>query len=530
MSTLEERESTQHHARVLLEEPIWRAGDEREQDARSVSCKLMRFREFPLLARLIDRLIRTRPDDSWLRKLQTQSLIETGQMTAAIDVARACLSKLSSDSVEWSELHGLLGRAFKQIAVDVANSSTDDLLRALRESAKAYAIPYLRNRTSWHAINLVATISYIKRLDPGARVDFDPATLAQEVIDTQGRNPNADRWTAVTLAEAHLAREEFDEAERWLKAFLLDENVQAFEVGSALRQFSELWGFSKSPQPRVRTMIECMRIRLLQLEGGQLRVDPGHVMQQRQRGTPKELRLQAILGEDGPRSYKWWQTGLERARSVAAIYAGGDQRIGTGFVVDAAPFGLGGTGERLLLTNYHVLNSTGAGGALRPEDAHVVFEAISTTRRFSIDAILWESPVDRHDACVVRLKDPLDKKIKALSIAPRLPVVEDSARVYVIGHASGGGLQFSFQDNQLLDHEGPGAGNPPIAGVQRLHYRAPTEKGSSGSPVFNSANWDTIGLHHAGGLMAKLNGKPGSWSANEGIALSCIALAASRSQ
>ena len=49
------------------------------------------------------------------------------------------------------------------------------------------------------------------------------------------------------------------------------------------------------------------------------------------------------------------------------------------------------------------------------------------------------------------------------------------------------------------------------------HYRAPTEGGSSGSPVFNQ-DWELLGLHHSGGKdMAKLNGKEGRYAANEGI-------------
>ena len=58
----------------------------------------------------------------------------------------------------------------------------------------------------------------------------------------------------------------------------------------------------------------------------------------------------------------------------------------------------------------------------------------------------------------------------------------------------------------------------------RLHYRSPTEGGSSGSPVFDKA-WNLIGLHHAGSLeMRRLHG-PGVYPANEGIRLSAIILA-----
>ena len=45
-----------------------------------------------------------------------------------------------------------------------------------------------------------------------------------------------------------------------------------------------------------------------------------------------------------------------------------------------------------------------------------------------------------------------------------LPVVTDNPRVYVIGHPGGRELAFSFQDNELLDHEGPPSGVPHIPG------------------------------------------------------------------
>jgi len=58
----------------------------------------------------------------------------------------------------------------------------------------------------------------------------------------------------------------------------------------------------------------------------------------------------------------------------------------------------------------------------------------------------------------------------------------------------------------------------------RVHYRAPTEGGSSGSPVFNASAWEVIALHHKGGMlgMPKLNGATGTYAANEGISLASI--------
>lgn len=68
----------------------------------------------------------------------------------------------------------------------------------------------------------------------------------------------------------------------------------------------------------------------------------------------------------------------------------------------------------------------------------------------------------------------------------------------------------AFQDNLLLGHKDP-----------RVHYRTPTEGGSSGSPVFNR-QWTLIALHHAGSqALTKLDGS-GKYPANEGIWIGAI--------
>jgi V8-like Glu-specific endopeptidase len=55
-----------------------------------------------------------------------------------------------------------------------------------------------------------------------------------------------------------------------------------------------------------------------------------------------------------------------------------------------------------------------------------------------------------------------------------------------------------------------------------VHYRTPTEGGSSGSPVFDEEGWTVVALHHAGRRdMPRLDGK-GTYEANEGIQIHAI--------
>lgn len=522
MSTLSAAEQAAHRARQLLAEYPWREGSAIAAESLSLLDTLRRLRQFSLLAQLADRIARRHPLDPFVRRLQVQALIETGQASAAVDVAQSAIRRLDATHVEWAELNGLLGRAYKQMFIDARRLPDRADLASLKCAISAYRKPFDANpANSWHAINLVAVAACAERLQLKRAPRLDYRAVARQIIETIGEKPTMDRWDSATLAEACLALGQIDAVEAHLGSYLSDDNISAFEVGSTLRQLEQVWDLGNDGD-RGRGILNALRARLLQLPGAHLEFSAEDLITAQQAPMPSAVQLEAIFGPDGSESFKWWQTGLQRASSVASICAGIGSRVGTGFLVSASDFGLGDTPGALVLTNFHVVNAQGSAGALRAEDANVVFEAFAPDKAYGVSRVVWSSPVDRHDATLLLL-DEVPDGLVPMELAKRLPVRPEDGRtkVYVIGHSGGGGLEFSFQDNELLDHEGPGdshfSGDPC-----RLHYRAPTEKGNSGSPVFNSKQWQVIGLHHAGGILSRLNGKCDTYQANEGIALLSI--------
>src|SRR5262249_49701314 len=129
-----------------------------------------------------------------------------------------------------------------------------------------------------------------------------------------------------------------------------------------------------------------------------------------------------------------------------------------------------------------------------------------------IKSIVWSSPVGDLDATVVDLVEDLQADPLPLS-STAMQMAEPGPRMYIIGHPGGRDLEFSLNDNRLI-----------ACNSEKLHYRTPTEGGSSGSPVFDPVAWQVVGLHHAGKTnMQKLGGPPGEfYEANEGIAVLAI--------
>jgi V8-like Glu-specific endopeptidase len=206
-------------------------------------------------------------------------------------------------------------------------------------------------------------------------------------------------------------------------------------------------------------------------------------------------------------------------------------RLGTGFLVHGGDMIPALGDELIVVTNAHVISDPLEPNAIAFSDATIAFEAVDSNRSYEFTGVLWQSPIKLLDCSLLRLKEqPVG--IKPLPIAATVQPIPktdgaERPRVYLIGYPGGRDLAFSIQDNEMLDHEAPPDGTPADPGVCLVQYRAPTEPGSSGSPVFEAAQWRVIALHHAGAeAMRKLNGQPGTWAANEGIWIQSIVNAA----
>jgi hypothetical protein len=491
------------------------------------------------LARFVDRARLVYPRDVLLHTLAAQALANLKLPLSARDVLRGIKAD-QTDKRAWSEYQGLLGRVNKQAFVDAQDRSSSTARAVLREAIKAYRAVYADDpKRYWHGINLVALLA-----QPEARGRPESLKIAAgllRTLHTIHEGPEDIGFWRATRAETHLALGQEQEFGAALSEFLNPSGSDgdktpptAFQIDSLHRQLRELWQLDSPHGPlgaRGSALLGVLGATLL-TDGKDFQATvavPVAAVAAGGTATDEQAKgLEKTFGEFGPRRLRWWELGLRRARSVAAICrsdsAGGFQRIGTGFLVTARPKA-GGASQQFVLTNAHVIGDGSVGGMTSAAQARVRFEGSDARHDHLVAEIFWSSPATQLDATLLRLES-LPPGVESLPLTASLPTRNPAAQLFIIGHPLGDELSFSFQDNLLLDHEGPPDGTPRQPGRFLLHYRTPTEPGSSGSPVFLGDGWRVVALHHSGmAAMQRLNGAPGTYDANEGIAISSISAA-----
>ena len=269
-----------------------------------------------------------------------------------------------------------------------------------------------------------------------------------------------------------------------------------------MRQLEEVWGLPRASDTEDKknqeAILSLLRATILERESGNVEKSAKDL-----RSELIELKstdLERVFGADRFVSLDWYRRGLTRCAGVARIGRENTRGVGTGFLLMGAALHPTLGEELYLLTNSHVVSrSPQLPDTIKPADAIVTFEGLPGTegKSWTVKKLIFNSPISELDATLLQL-DRSVPGVEPYPIAPALPDRNGRQRLYVVGHPLGGGLSFSLQDNLLLDWD-----------QRRVHYRTPTEPGSSGSPVFDD-QWRLVALHHAGKSdMPKLNGKPG---------------------
>jgi S1-C subfamily serine protease len=493
-----------------------------EKMAKDVLATLRMFARFDALFKVAKLFQAGGQNDPKVRCQLAQARIKTGEITSAIEDLIALKQELEKEKAEaehnpieieeiennLGEAMGLIGRAYKQLYLNAQPRASEprreDLDRSLEHYGKAYTERW--GDHLWHGINYVALLTHAERVDKNAsnvyskEAEKHAEAILRAIADKERKGPLWP-WDTANRAEALLALGKNPEAVDACKAYLSTKGLDAFQVQSTRRQFAELWMLNENEYPGSH-ILPMMTARFAELGGGRTEVDLTAV---------KTQHLEKVWGETKYQSLEWLLKAVARTRCVARLGPNMFEGWGSGFLVDGSRIEDSWSDRKLLLTNAHVCTNDPEVQAQYPYPKGA--EANTATFlgslgegaepiQIKVNEVLWTSPPSGLDASLLEIEDipkgaekaPLSKEIPSFDKWPE-------KRVNILGHPKGLNLRVSLQDNKLVSVDN-----------RYLHYRTPTDPGSSGSPIFNQ-NWELVGIHHSASK---------EMQANEGIRLDRI--------
>ncbi len=189
--------------------------------------------------------------------------------------------------------------------------------------------------------------------------------------------------------------------------------------------------------------------------------------------------VEAIINTCDFIGVRYLDAGVLAARSVGRVVISGGRGFGTGFLVT----------PQLMLTNHHALPSIDVArqSAVEFDYQDDVNGRPLTPQRFDFDADrLYLADRDLDFALVALRATP--QQVHRFGFNPltdRQGTVVIGEFVTIVQHPRGDKKAIALRESRLVD-----------VLDRYLHYAADTERGSSGSPVFND-QWEVVALHHA---------------------------------
>lgn len=245
--------------------------------------------------------------------------------------------------------------------------------------------------------------------------------------------------------------------------------------------------------------------------------------------------LERLSGARDIVSINFFERGLRAAKAVCRLKTlatrGGPADYATGFLVT----------PRLLLTNHHVLpDQESAGRTLAEFDLELDVNFVDRRGRIFIlsptEVFFTSAELD----CTIVAISPVGHDGTPVTDYGYLPLIPQSGKgipgehVSIVQHPQGQTKQIVVRENKIISLDKDRYPGIPSAFI---HYTADTERGSSGSPVFND-QWDLVAVHHraipnrnAKGEVLRRDGKVWSpadnednkgWIANQGTRVSAI--------
>ena len=542
------------------------------------------------------------------RNLVTQAYNELGLYEDARRRADGVIAETSSaDGTplpgledDWQEAVGHKGRAFKQEYVDGKKqhpgvtpgpAETERLQSAIQQYRTLFNAR--GSKAIWGGVNVAACMHMAN--DDGVPTGLDISiervselvieqvhARARRLAELMDQPDSAERqslledraWDIASEAEALLAvgryraaREKYTELIRhrldaWQarKGAEPDAEFSDFVLSSAFRQLHEVWGLGPHhPDPDARDLYNHFHLVVARLPNTETAFSVEDVDGLDDAGfesgddfiNEADALLEAVYDGYEPIPADEWGHRFQRAlRAIARITsnrrnAKGEYRaIGTGFLVDGRVFSEAWAGEKLFVTNEHVISdpdrAKSTGSALRPGSARISFTIGDRDNEYRVTEVLWQSTRWHHDIIICRLdREPAHIAPFTEWVDPLLPLDDYSPPldVTVIGHPRGRAISFTPQNTRVLNHDGPD--DQSLGRPERVHYRTSTEPGNSGSPTLEWTTLNPIGIHHAGrGYHFEYESLPGgTWrgrrrrpnvDANEAISLASVRRAIAR--
>lgn len=319
---------------------------------------------------------------------------------------------------------------------------------------------------------------------------------------------------------------------------------EPFRMNNCRRQLVELWGVDPAGRGRLPALVQQMG--LLAAGGAQsvsFNVKEAEAILAAAQADAEELQA-SFDGVSGTLIEEIADV-IELSRSVGLVKRADGSEVGTGFLMAGGDIHPDLEGEHVFITNDHVVSDHRSyAGTVSSAEALIYFERSGQKYPCRVKEVFWRSPVLKHDCAILRLDEPppVSRAIEVCPVLPRRWLTEggydpqaaerSAPRVYIIGHPLGGAMRITLEKHFFIDHDGPERAAEATPEPVNVHYRAPTERGNSGSPVFDAQTRMLIAVHHKASR-TPLNGRrpkrSAPYQANQGKWI-CAIIAAVRAE